>query len=104
MKKEPEKFVNKLMLFVSRINKEKIKDIKKSFCLGISSFPIEVVILKYEEVYSVLRENSLKNKKIAMNDPDIRKFCIYSMGKIFTKHSLKVVDKNIFDLIFKTFL
>lgn len=91
-KQNPQKYIKCLDTFVHRIENEKIKDIKKSFCMGISSFPIELIEIKKQEVLEVLKKNCIHNKKIAMNDPEIRKFCVQSLGKIV--QMLVVKDKD----------
>lgn len=39
-----------------------------------------------------------------MNDPDIRKFCVLSLGKILQSVLLREEDLKSFELVFKTFL
>lgn len=73
--------------------------------MGISSLPLEVLIHYKKEVFDLLIANSKKNKNIVMNDPEIRKFCILSLGQILcniipTKH----LNKKDFDLVIKTLL
>lgn len=72
--------------------------------MGISSFPIELIELKKKEVLEVLKKNCIKNKKITMNDPEIRRFCVQSLGKIIEMLIIKNKDKESFMFVFKLFL
>ena len=95
----PEQFVYILDEFIKRINVEVIKDIKKSFCLGISSFPTKLLNLRKKETIDVLAANCVFNKKIPMNDPEIRSFCVLSIAECFKKLGKDLVDIEMFDQI-----
>ena len=99
-----ELFNKQVQHYCSRMDKEIIKDIKKSFCLGISSFPAEVLQNNKQMVFEVLKRNCKKDKKIKMNDPEIRKFCVLSLGKIFCKIEKLEKDQKFFLNIVKAYL
>lgn len=59
--------------------------------------------MKKKEIFEILAKNCLKDKKIPMNDPEIRKFSIFSLGKIYQTLLPINKDKIYFDIIFNTF-
>lgn len=96
LKEKPQDFLYIIDEFIKRIGNEVIKDIKKSFCQGIASFSGELLNLRKEEVIDTLAANAIVDKKIAMNDPEIRKHCVASLTGVFIKLGPLRTDSQLF--------
>jgi hypothetical protein len=100
---KPEVYEKYLEVFLKRIETEVIKDIKKSFSKGVSCFGANIVSRKTDRTFDVLISNSKISKAISMNDPEIRKNCIYSTVKLIltiSKNSQSIaLFKKVFDML-----
>ena len=97
-------FSEQVKKYCIRMDKEKLKDIKKSFCFGISAFPDKILLLNKEIIFKTLIRNSKRDKKIKMNDPEIRKFCVFSISRIYCQIEKLENNKELFLKIVKAFL
>lgn len=96
----PELYEGYLEVFLNRIETEVIKDIKKSFSRGVSCFGPQIVGRKLDRTFDVLIANSKISKNIAMNDPEIRKNCIFSSVKLLIKVSATSQNPSLFKRVF----
>lgn len=90
-------------IIIKRIDSELIKDIKKPMCRAIACFNLGEILKREDRLFELLISNSKVNKNIKMNDPEIRKYCINSINRLFMKMtperlSLKTA-KSVFDLL-----
>lgn len=100
LESKPELYDNYLEIFLKRIETEVIKDIKKSFSRAVSAFGPQIVTRKLNKTFDVLIANSKINKNIPMNDPEIRKNCIFSTIKLLIKVSQASQDPSLFKRVF----
>ena len=85
---------------IKRIETELIKDIKKSMCRAVACFNFEAIKQRETKVFELLIANSKANKTIKMNDPEIRKYCVKSIGILFLKYSPSVLSVSLAKIVF----
>lgn len=68
--------------FLLKVSKEQSIMVKKFFMLVIKLFPTSLLVEHKKKILIFLFDNALKNKNIAVNDPEVRRNALASLGGI----------------------
>lgn len=98
---DPELELRCLEAVCKRIETEAIKDIKKPMCRAVSCFSWAAVRRRAETVFGLLAANSRANKAIKMNDPEVRKYCVKSLNKLFLKGPAEELTPELSGTVFE---